>query len=125
MMVFVMDKFRDVAAWLQRLGMSEYVDRFAENRIDLSVLHDLTDEDLKRLGIATGARRTLLPAIRQLGRNSSSQSSTCSADAARRQLTVIFCGPIGSTPPSPQLDPEPMREGIAAYHRRCAAIVEQ
>jgi hypothetical protein len=35
---------------------SEYADRFAENRSDLSVLPDLTDEHLKDLGIALGAR---------------------------------------------------------------------
>jgi hypothetical protein len=29
---------QQVAAWLQKLGMSEYAQRFAENRIDFSVL---------------------------------------------------------------------------------------
>ena len=36
----------EVVDWLKTLGMSEYADRFAENRIDLSVLPDLTDQDL-------------------------------------------------------------------------------
>ena len=27
-----------IADWLEKLGMSEYAQRFAENRIDLSVL---------------------------------------------------------------------------------------
>jgi hypothetical protein len=36
--------------------MSEYADRFAENRIDLSVLPDLTDQHLKHLGIPLGDR---------------------------------------------------------------------
>ena len=36
-----------IADWLEKLGMSEYAQRFAENRIDLSVLPDLTDQDLK------------------------------------------------------------------------------
>ena len=35
-----------IADWLEKLGMSEYADRFAENRIDLSVLADLTDQHL-------------------------------------------------------------------------------
>jgi SAM domain (Sterile alpha motif) len=39
-----------IADWLKELGMSEYADRFAENRIDLSVLPDLTDQHLKDLG---------------------------------------------------------------------------
>jgi hypothetical protein len=40
---------QQIADWLKTLGMSEYAERFAENRIDSSVLHDLTDQDLKDL----------------------------------------------------------------------------
>jgi predicted ATPase len=35
-----------IGEWLGSLGLSEYADRFAENRIDLSILQDLTDQDL-------------------------------------------------------------------------------
>ena len=38
---------QEIADWLEKLGMSEYAERFAENRIDFSVLPDLTDQDLK------------------------------------------------------------------------------
>ena len=41
---------QQIADWLDKLGMSEYAQRFAENRIDLSVLPDLTDQDLEKLG---------------------------------------------------------------------------
>jgi len=34
-----------IADWLKKPGMSEYAQRFVENRIDLSVLPDLTDQD--------------------------------------------------------------------------------
>jgi len=40
-----------IAEWLETLGMSEYAQRFTENRIDVSVLPDLTDQDLKDLGV--------------------------------------------------------------------------
>ena len=43
-----------IADWLEKLGMSEYLQRFAENRIDLSVLPDLTDQDLEKLGVVLG-----------------------------------------------------------------------
>ena len=43
---------QQITDWLERLGMSEYAPRFAENRIDFSVLPDLTDQDLKDLGVA-------------------------------------------------------------------------
>jgi hypothetical protein len=48
---------QQIADWLEKLGMSEYAQRFAENRIDFSVLRDLTDQDLKDLGVVLGDRR--------------------------------------------------------------------
>ena len=54
---------QQIADWLQKLGMSEYAQRFAENRIDFSVLPDLTDQDLKDLGIALGDGCKMLRAI--------------------------------------------------------------
>ena len=57
---------QQMAEWLQKLGMPEYAERFAENRIDFSVLRDLTDQDLKDLGVVLGDRRKLLRAIGEL-----------------------------------------------------------
>ena len=57
---------REIADWLEKLGMSEYAQRFAENGIDLSVLPDLTDQDLKDIGVLLGHRRKLLRAIAEL-----------------------------------------------------------
>ena len=58
---------QQIADWLEKLGMSEYARRFAENRINFSVLPDLTDQHLKDLGIALGDRLKMLRAIHQLG----------------------------------------------------------
>ena len=57
---------QQIADWLEKLGMSEYAERFAENRIDLSVLPDLTDQDLEKLGVVLGDRRKMLRAIAEL-----------------------------------------------------------
>src|SRR6202521_3842608 len=57
---------QQIADWLKNLGMFEYAERFAENRIDLSVLPDLTDHDLEKLGVLLGDRRKMLRAIREL-----------------------------------------------------------
>ena len=46
---------QQIADWLEKLGMSEYAERFAENDIDFSVLRDLTDQDLKELGVLARA----------------------------------------------------------------------
>ena len=111
-----------VAQWLETLGMAEYAERFVENRIDLSVLRELTDQDLKDLGIVLGDRRKLLRAIRELD----APASAAAADAAeRRQLTLMFCDLVGSTTLSASLDPEDLRAVINAYQRCCAETVER
>ena len=58
---------QDIADWLKKLGMSEYTRRFAEDRIDFSVLPELTDQHLRNLGVALGDRLEMLAAIRELG----------------------------------------------------------
>ena len=55
-----------IADWLEKLGMSEYALRFAENRIDFFALPDLTDSDLKDLGVVLGDRRKIMRAIAKL-----------------------------------------------------------
>ena len=55
-----------IAEWLTSLGMSEYAERFAENKIDVSVLRHLTDQDLKDIGVPLGHRRKMLAAIGEL-----------------------------------------------------------
>jgi SAM domain (Sterile alpha motif) len=52
-----------IADWLASLGLSEYAQCFAENAIDLSVVPDLTEQDLKDLGVFLGHRRKMLRAI--------------------------------------------------------------
>jgi hypothetical protein len=60
---------QQVIDWLEKLGMSEYAQRFADNDIDFSILGDLTDQDLKDLGVASlGHRRRILRAIADLDR---------------------------------------------------------
>ena len=116
-----------VAEWLVTLGLSEYTDLFAENDIDVSVLHLLTDQDLKEIGVSLGHRRKMLAAIAELegAARVTSQSAAIPEpkrqdEAERRQLTVMFCDLVGSTALSARLDPEDMREIIGAYHRCCA-----
>ena len=50
--------------WLEELGLGQYADAFEENDIDESLLPDLTDEALERLGVASmGHRLKLLKAF--------------------------------------------------------------
>src|SRR5215468_7817847 len=51
------------------------------------------------------------------------QTPASAPSAERRQLTVMFCDLVGSTARSTQLDPEDLREVIAAYHKCVAQVV--
>jgi len=58
---------QQITDWLQKLGLGQYARPFAENDITFSILSDLTDQDLKELGVASlGHRRVLLRAITEL-----------------------------------------------------------
>ena len=48
-----------------------------------------------------------------------------SAGAERRQLTCLFCDLVNSVELSERLDPEELRETLAAYHRVCATVVRR
>jgi predicted ATPase/class 3 adenylate cyclase len=111
--------------WLTSLGLSEYVHCFAENCIDASVLRDLTDHDLKDLGIPFGHRKKILRAIGELegtGRQAS-PAALSAVPGERRQLTVMFCDLADSTELSARLDPEDLRSVIAAYRAACARVI--
>jgi class 3 adenylate cyclase/tetratricopeptide (TPR) repeat protein len=127
----------DVAAWLRGLGLEQYAQLFRDNDIDGEILCGMSAEDLKELGISSfGHRRRLLNAITALGGGpptrdvpqsatsaTSAPTSPPRIDAERRQLTVMFCDLVGSTALSARLDPEDLREIIAAYHRSVANTV--
>ena len=112
----------NVAEWLRGLGLEQYAPAFRDNHIDGEVLRRLTAEDLRELGVASiGHRRRLLDAIAALVAADTPPISTPApiavTEAERRQLTVMFCDLVGSTPLSARLDPEDLHGIIGAYHR--------
>ena len=121
---------QQVAEWLEKLGMSEYAQRFAENRIDFPVLPDLTDHDLEQLGVVLGDRRKMLRAIANLEAHKITVAAAAPAGpprdtAERRQVTVMFSDLVGSTALSARMDPEDLREVIAAYQKCVAEAVRR
>jgi class 3 adenylate cyclase len=125
---------QQIADWLERLGLGQYAQRFAENDISFSVLPDLTDPDLKEIGVSLGHRRQLLRAIAELAsRKNDAQNTTVPTPpfalpqdtAERRQVTVMFSDLVGSTALSARMDPEDLREVIAAYQKCVADTVRR
>jgi class 3 adenylate cyclase len=122
---------QQVADWLGTLGLGQYAQQFAENDIQYSILPDLTDQDLKELGVSLGHRRLILRAIAELsiGKSKPHPTDTISPPIApretaeRRQVTVIFSDLVGSTALSARMDPEDLREVISAYQKCVAETV--
>ena len=123
---------QQIADWLDKLGMSEYAQRFAENDIDLAILRDLTDQDLEKIGVASlGHRRKLLRAISELDSLPAatpampasiprvsvppSVSGVGEVTGERRHITVMFCDLVDSTGIAARLDAEEWRDLVGAY----------
>jgi class 3 adenylate cyclase/predicted ATPase len=126
----------DVGGWLRGLGLEQYEAAFRENAIDDVVLPNLTTEDLKDLGVGiVGHRRRLLDAIAALRADTRAKAPSPDAyaesdripkeSAERRQVTVMFSDLVGSTALSASMDPEDLRDVIAAYHKCVAEIVRR
>jgi class 3 adenylate cyclase len=126
----------DIGGWLRSLGLERYEAAFRENEIDDTVLPSLTAEDLKDLGVGiVGHRRKMLDAIAVLRAYASAKAPTAEAPsilpkpsqdtAERRQVTVMFSDLVGSTTLSARMDPEDLREVIAAYQKCVAKTVQR
>src|SRR5215472_2144213 len=118
----------EIATWLRGLGLEAYARRFIDSGIDLAGLPNLTNDDLKELGLLLGHRRRVLAAIANLPRaphaaKSRALSASAVKDAERRQLTVMFCDMVGSTALSTRLDPEDMSRLIQDYQNTCTRVI--
>src|SRR5215472_4764401 len=124
------DDATDIGDWLRELALAEYETIFRANAVDLQALPELTETDLEKLGVLLGHRKRMLRAIAGFEVSSPPISplpaqvepALLQHGAQRRQLTVMFCDLVGSTPLSARLDPEDLRDLIASYHRTVTAI---
>ena len=125
----------DLQGWLRQFGLQSLAGVLAENDVDLEILPDLTEQDFEKLGISLGNRRKLLKAIATLQDSSNTASKTAetmpprsataapSAEAERRQITVLFSDLVGSTALATALDPEDLSRLIKRYQDACAGAI--
>ena len=127
---------RDVAEWLQALGLPKYADVFNKNEIDFAALPHLTESMLERLGLPIGPRAKVLAAISQLALPQATDRSVKTTQsgpvelaaqhqAERRQITVVFCDIVNSSRLAGRLDPEDFGSVIREYQRACQGIIER
>ena len=127
----------DIAVWLSSLGLEKYARVFEENEITHAALPELTEVDLKEMGLPIGPRRIVLKAARELvaesGLNLVTSAGTSGAvpstaphhEAERRQISILFCDLVDSTVLATKLDPEDLRTLLSAYLKPVATTVER
>src|SRR3954447_6745381 len=94
---------QQIVDWLAKLGMSRDPQRFAENRIDFSVLRELTDQDLKDLGVVLGDRRKMLRAIADIDAIEKNAPAAPARATSAPPRTPIASKPIPTAVPPPDL----------------------
>ncbi|MFO1059195.1 MAG: adenylate/guanylate cyclase domain-containing protein [Dongiaceae bacterium] len=120
----------DVGRWLESLGMGAYAEAFAANGVDAALLRELSNDDLKDLGVDRLAdRKRLLKAIGELPRDGSGAAAAPATAALpegdRRQVTVLFADLSGFTRLSGRLGAEATHELLNRYFHIVDGIVER
>ena len=92
----------DIASWLRELGLERYERAFQQSEIEPEILAELTDADLKELGIPLGPRRKLAKAIAALSVETAPSGHPTPA--------------VAGTPPRPRLPLKP-----SAGNLRCCS----
>lgn len=117
----------DIAAWLRGLGLERYAQAFRDNQITAEVLPELTDADLRELGLPLGPRKILLKTIQAMAMpphfsgeveaarfEAEPVALTLPSRAERRHLSVMFCDLVGSTGLPPGWTPKIWARSSAA-----------
>ncbi len=108
--------------WLDHHGLSQLHAILIDQDIDLDVIRDLSEADMAELGLTLGQRKRLLRAAKSLNIVESFEPGKSTAE--RRQLTVLFCDMVGSTPMSVDLELEDYREAIRDYQSGVGKILQ-
>jgi class 3 adenylate cyclase len=121
--------------WLTSHGIEGLAEVLIAEDVDLEIIANLKETDLKEIGLSLGNRKRLLQAIETLSvpadiepddisvtefnKDNIASSHEEAGSAERRQVTVLFCDLVGSTELSTKLDPEDMRELLLTYQEAC------
>lgn len=132
-------ELRSLRHVLASYGIERHAEIFRENRIDLDVIHHITEDDLREMKIPLGDRKRVLMLAKDLlkspnlakpgstagvGPGPSARNPTLAMKPEIRQVTALFADLVESTKLAAQLDIEDCHEILAKFHERCTAIVK-
>ena len=118
----------EIHQWLEELGLGKYESVFAENEIGLPALPHITEDDLKEMGVALGARRQMLAAIAELAeasKHSPAMQEINVADASGRQVTALFADISGFTRLSNTMDAEEIHAMLNGFFASVDEVVRR
>jgi class 3 adenylate cyclase len=115
-----------VEEWLKTVGLGHHIDGFRAERIDRAQLIDLTEADLKELGLTIGERRRFNRAVIQLqGESAPAMPVAPPTLAERRPLTMVFIDLVGSSELGELFEPEDLMEVIRRYRDACGEKIRR
>ncbi|MEM7207596.1 MAG: adenylate/guanylate cyclase domain-containing protein [Pseudomonadota bacterium] len=136
---------QQIKDWLASLGMQKYAEAFIDNDIGPDIIADLSDDEMKELGVSLGDRKRLRRSgqapvtpeaplrapsepTQNTAESANDQSATKNSGASgaeRRNLTVMFCDLVGSTALSERFDPEELSDIVRGFQDACAGVISR
>ncbi len=110
--------------WLRSVGLGHRIAAFLAERIEHAQLGDLTEDDLKELGLTIGERRRFRRAVLELP-NAAALPPLPSTLTERRPLTMMFVDLVGSSELGESLEPEDLLEVIRRYREFCGEAIRR
>jgi class 3 adenylate cyclase/predicted ATPase len=118
-----------VDEWLSSIGLAERIAAFHAQGISADQLAELTDDDLRELGLTIGERKRYRRAVAVL-RPQVVDDPPLSAlpviettRAERRPLTIMFVDLVNSSSLGERLEPEDLLEVIRLYREFCGVAI--
>jgi class 3 adenylate cyclase/predicted ATPase len=124
---------KDIATWLAAVDLEKLLPLFEEQEIDLATVRELTEEDMRELGLPMGPRKKLTKAIEALNAappaaNGDAEEKLDIATAAKgqsRQVTILFSDLSGFTNLSAEIGAEETHSLLQAFFEVADDIVRQ
>ena len=116
-----------IAGFLEGIGLSQLIETFDAQDIDMSVLPMLDQSDLKELGLTIGQRKKLTAALAALkeAAPSSKVPEGAEAEIQLRRLSVLFSDMVGSTELGVTLGIDDMQLVLQHYYDLAKQVVQR
>jgi predicted ATPase/class 3 adenylate cyclase len=113
--------------WLTAIGLGHHAGAFRGHDIDLADLAELTEDDLREIGLSMGERKRFLRALSPASQPTPLPSLPTASHpmAERRHLTVLFSDIVGSSALAERLDAEDVLDAMHRYQRLVGDLVER